>query len=384
MKFLPLIWSNLKRKKLRTILTLLSVLVAFLLYGYLAAIREAFNAGVNVAGADRLVIRHKVSLIQMLPISYAARIERIPGVQRVTHGSWFGGVYQEPRNFFAQIVVDPQSYLELYPEYLLPLEQMKAWQQTRTGAVVGRSTAKRFGWKIGDRIPIKATIWGKKDGGRTWEFDLVGIYDGAKKGTDTTQFFFRYDYFDETRASMQGEIGWYVIRIGDPEKAAQVAKAIDAEFANSPAETKSETEKAFVQAFAKQVGDIGAIMIAILSAVFFTILLVAGNTMAQAVRERREELGVLKALGFTDRRVLVLVLIESCLLAGLGGLGGLGLAKVLIASGDPTNGALPVFYFPTNDLLLGLVLVLGLGLLTGLLPAVQAMRLNVADALRRM
>ena len=383
MKFLFLVWCNLRRKKLRTLLTTLSVLVAFLLYGYLAAIRESFSSGVNVAGADRLVVRHRVSIIQVLPESYKARIARIPGVSEATHATWFGGVYQDPKNFFPQMPVVPEEFLRLYPEYVLPPAQKAAWLASRTGAIVGRTTAKRFGWKVGDRIPLQATIWPPKKGGTTWEFELVGIFDGDKDGVDLSGFYFRHDYFNEMRQFGDGLVGWYIVRIGDPERAAQIATAIDAEFANSSAETKAETEKAFVQAFAKQVGDIGAITVAILAAVFFTILMVAGNTMAQAVRERAEELGVLKALGFTNRLVLALVLMESCLVSALGGCTGLGLAWLSIARGDPTGGVLPVFFLPKTDLALGLLLVVALGLITGALPAWQAMRLRIADALRR-
>jgi len=278
--------------------------------------------------------------------------------------------------------VDPEDYLDLYPEFLLSEDQKQAWFSTRTGAIVGRATAERFGFKIGDRIPIQATIWTQKDGSSSWEFDLVGIYDGANKGTDTTQFLFRYDYFEEARGLGEGMVGWYLVRIHDADRSASIARTIDETFANSPYETKAETEMAFVQSFAKQMGNIGAILIAILSAVFFTILLVAGNTMAQSVRERIQEIGVLKSLGFTHGQVLLLVLGESCFLAGVGGGMGLALAWILIAAGDPTRGALPIFYFPTKDLLLGMVWVLILGLAAGLLPALQARRLRVAEALR--
>ena len=383
MKFLHLTGSNLRRKRLRTLLTLLSIVVAFLLYGYLAAIRVGLSAGADVAGADRLIVRHRVSIAQLLPAAYKARIARIDGVTGVMHESWFGGVYQDPKNFFPQFAVEPESFLRMYPEYLLPAEQKEAWFRTRTGVIVGRATARRFGWRVGDRLPIQATIWTKKDGGRTWEFELVGIFDGAQKGTDTTPMFLRYDYLDETRLFGTGNVGWYIVRVKNPEDSTRVAAAIDVEFTNSPAETKAETEKAFVGGWARQIADIGTIIKAILSAVFFTILLVAGNTVAQSVRERTQELGVLKALGFTNAQVLGLVLAESCLLAGLGGGLGLGLAWMLIARGDPTHGALPVFYFPVRDLVAGLGLALGLGLATGLVPAWQAMRLGIAEALRK-
>lgn len=383
MKFFPLIWSSLKRKKARTILTLLSIMVAFLLYGYLAAVGLAFNMGVSVAGADRLVVRHKVSLIQLLPASYQARIERLPGVAKAAHMTWFGGIYQKPSNFFAQMPVVPEDFFAVWPEFLLPEAQKLAWLRTRTGAIVGRRTAQKYGFKIGDRIPIQATIWRQKSGQPAWEFDLVGIYDGAEKGTDTTQLFFRYDYFDEARAFAQGSVGWYTVRIRDPEQSAAIAQQVDAEFANSAQETKAESEGAFVQGFAKQVGDVGAILTAILTAVFFTILLVAGNTMAQSIQERTEEIGVLKALGFTSMRVLTLVLAEALLMFILGGSVGMGAAWLLISRGDPTGGSLPNFYFPTGAMGSGFLLMLALGAATGWLPAWRAMRLTVAEALRR-
>jgi putative ABC transport system permease protein len=384
MKYLHLIWSNLKRKKVRTLLTVLSILVAFVLFGYLAAVERSFNQGVDVAGLDRLVVRHKVSIIQFLPESYKEKMERIKGVSSAVFATWFGGIYQRPSNFFAQMPVVPDEFLDMFPEYILNEEEKEAWLETRSGAIAGRVLADRFDWKVGDRIPIQATIWTKKDGGASWEFDLVGIYEGAEKGTDTSQFFFRHDFFHESRAWGSGNVGWYYVRVDEPERAAEIAELIDLEFANSPYETKTEPEGAFVQGFAKQIGNIAAIMMAILSAVFFTILLVAGNTMAQSVRERTEELAVLKAMGFTHRGVLGLVLAESCLLAMLGGFLGLAIAWMLITwIGDPSGGALPIFFLPIKDLMLGIVLVLLLGLVTGLLPALQAQRLQIADALRR-
>lgn len=383
MRYFALVWSNLKRKKLRTLLTLLSILVAFVLFGLLCTIKEAFTAGVSMAGADRLITRHKVSLIMTLPVTYGARMAQIPGVISAIHWSWFGGIYQnEPKNFFGNFPVEPEPFLKMYPEYLLPEEQKQAWLKTRTGAIVGRTLANRFQWKIGDRIPITSPIWPNKED-TAWEFDIVGIYDGAKKNTDTSNLFFRYDYFDEGRAHGEGEVGWYVVKVSDPIHTEEVAKAIDDQFANSPYETKTEPEGAFAQGFVQQMGSIGTILIAILSAVFFTILLVAGNTMAQAVRERTEELGVLKAMGFTNELVLVLVLAESCLIAAVGGLTGLGLAWLVTVGGSPVPSMLPVFYLPPHDLIIGVGLTFGLGLVAGILPALQAMRLQIAVALRR-
>ena len=384
MKFAHLIWSNLRRKKLRTSLTLLSVMVAFILFGLLAAIQQALVGGVQMAGADRLIVRHKVSIIQLLPESYKARMDRIPGVDFATHQTWFGGIYQDPKNFFMQNPVVPEDFLKIHPELVLSPEQKQAWLQTRTGAIVGRKTAERFHWKIGDKVPIRSTIWWRTDGSQTWTFDIVGVYDGKDKNIDTTPLFFRYDYFDEARRSGKGQVGWYTIRIKDPSQAAEVAKRVDAEFENSPAETKTEPEGAFIQGWAKAIGNIVFIVAAILSAVFFTILLVTGNTMAQAVRERTGELGVLKAIGFTNGQIVALVLAESCLLTVLGGVGGLGLAWLMISRGDPTHGLLPLFSFPTRDLLTGFGISVALGLVTGIFPALQAMRLRVADALRRM
>ena len=383
MKYLYLIFSSLKRKKLRTILTVLSIMVAFILFGYLAAIRQAFDAGVEVAGVDRLVIRHKISLIQPLPASYESRIENMEGVDAAMAQSWFGGIYQDPKNFFAQIVVVPEELFDMFPEYVVSDEVKEKWQSTRTGAVAGRALAERFGWKVGDRIPINATIFTKKDGGSTWDFDLVGLYEGDEKGVDETQFFFRYDYFDETRQWGQGQVGWYTVRINNPDRAAEIAETIDAEFANSPAETKSEPEGAFIQGFANQIGNIGFIIMSIMAAVFFTILLVAGNTMAYTVRERTSELAVLKAIGFTDRGVLGLVLGESLALTLVGGGLGLAIAWLLVSMGDPTNGSLPVFYMTTRAILTGLLMIVLMAAIAGLLPALQAQKLRIADALRR-
>ena len=384
MKFFPLIWSNLQRKKLRTLLTLLSIMVAFLLFGLLCAIREALTGGISLAGADRLVVQHKVSLILLLPQSYQARMEHLPGVDRVAHQTWFGGIYQDPKNFFMQNPVVPDEFLNLYPEFELAPEQLKAWKETRTGAIVGRKTANKFHWKIGDKIPIKSPIWAKKSGGDAWEFDIVGIFDGKKKNTDTTALYFRYDYFDESHRGERGQVGWYTVRVKDPKTSAEVAKLINKEFENSPAEVKAEPEAAMAQSWANQMGDIGLIVTSILAAVFFTILLVTGNTMTQAVSERTGELGVLKAIGFSNSQVVVFVLVESCLVALIGGILGLGIAWLIVSAGDPTGGMLPVFYIRSRDLIVGLGFSAALGLATGFFPAMQAMRLRVAVALRRM
>jgi putative ABC transport system permease protein len=305
-------------------------------------------------------------------------------VELAAHQTWFGGFYQDQKNFFMQCPVEPEEFLEVVPEILLPEDQREAWLKTRTGAIVGRTTADRFGFEIGSKVPITTPIWYQKDGNNVWEFDIVGIYDGEEKGTDTSPMYFRYDYFDEARAGMEGYVGWYSIKVNDPDRAGEIAEMVDQEFANSSAETKTEPEGAFVQGWANQIGNIALIVAAILSAVFFTILLVTGNTISQSVRERTGELGVLKAIGFTNGQIMFFVLAESCLLSLVGGVVGLGLAWMMISGGDPTGGMLPMFAFRTPDLLIGFGICLAMGLATGILPAWQAMRLAVADALRRM
>jgi putative ABC transport system permease protein len=389
MKFLHLVWRNLVRRKARTTFTALSIFVAFVLFGVLMAIRVAFTLGVDVAGADRMLIFHKTSIIQPLPVSYRERIQATPGVAAVTSATWFGGIYQDPANFFGQFAVDPESYLAMYPEFRVADDQRKAWLDDRTGALVGRATLNRFGWKVGDRVPLQGTIW-RMPGGVPWTFTIRGAYDVSLKGADDTQFLFHKEYLAEVVRKTFGPngfgastVGWYIIRISDPAHAADVAARIDRQFENSQAETKTNTEKAFAQSFANQIGDIGSIMIAIAAAVFFTIVLVAGNTMAQSIRERTNELAVLKTLGFSNLLVLMLVLGESLLLAGLGG--GLGLLAgwVVIRQGDPTGGLLPSFFIAPRDLALGVVLVVSLGFVAGVLPALQATRLRIVDALRR-
>lgn len=383
MKFFSLVWSNLKRKKLRTWLTILSILVAFVLYGLLCTIKEAFTGGVKLAGADRLIVRHKVSLIMTLPVSYKQRMERIPGVASAVHLTWFNGIYQnEPKNFFASFPTLPEEFLAMYPEYIVSEEHKQAWLKNRTGAIVGKALMDRFKWKIGDTIKLTSPIWPRK-GDAEWPFEIVGVYTGAKKGTDTSGFYFRYDYFDEGRVRGEGLVGWYGVKVTDASRAGEIAKAIDAEFANSPHETKAEGEGAFAQGFAQQVGDIGTILMSILSAVFFIIVLVTLNTMMQSVRERTEEIGVLKSLGFTNERVLVLVLAESCVLAGLGGFMGLLLAWAFTLGGSPVPNMLPVFIFPARDVAIGAAFAVFLGLIAGIIPAIQAMRLQIAVALRR-
>jgi len=379
MKYLPFILRNLKRKKTRTILTIGSIAVALFLFGLLVTIETALNAGVDVAGVDRLVVRNRISLIQPLPLSYQQRLLQIPHVTRVTHASWFGGVYQDERNFFPQFAIDTNTYHDVFSEFLIPDDQWQAFVADREGAVAGRSLAEKYGWHIGDRIPIRGTIFQG-----TWEFNIRAIYDGTSGEADESQFWFHYDYLDERRAWGEGLVGWYTVQVDDPDHAVEVAAAIDDRFANSAWETTTETEKAFAAGFAKQIGNIRLIVLSIGAVVLFTLLLVTGSAMATAVRERVPELGVLKTLGFRDGTVLGLVLAESVLIALVGGGIGVGLAKLFTLRGDPTGGMLPIFYLGPDEMALGLGLALAVGLLAGAIPAITAMRLRIVDALRRV
>ena len=387
MKFFPIVWRNLLRRKFRTAFTMGAIFFAFLLFGVLMAIRSAFSMGVEMAGQGRLMVMDKVSIINPLPASYENQIRGVAGVTDTTHANWFGGYYQDVRNQFPTFATEPESWLRIYAkEFDLPEEQKKAFFADRTGAVVGADTAKKYGFKVGQRIPINGTIYRRPDGG-PWEFTIDGIYDSKIKGADKTNLIFNYQYLRETIPEQSGfrdRYNWYVITIDNPDKAPEIAAKVDALFANSPSETKTNTEKAFVSDWAKQIGDIGKIMMWIVGMAMFTILLVAGNTMAQAIRERTNELAVLKTLGFTEGRILGMVLLESAIIAAIGGGLGLVLSYVFITvSGDPTGGLLPAFYFPTPALLAGVALVFGLGLAAGFLPAWQASRLRIVDALRR-
>jgi putative ABC transport system permease protein len=382
MKYLHLIWAALFRSKTRTLLTLLSVVAAFLLFGMLDSVRVAFNSSANVEGYDRLITTSKLSITQALPYSLLTQIESTPGVANVSYATWFGGIYKDPKNFFANYAVGP-GFMELYPEYVLPAEQLQTFNSERTGAVVGESLAKQFGWKVGDDIPLQATIWPTK-GSNDWHFKLVGIFKLAdkKREGEERQMMFHWKYFDEANDFIKGQVHWYVLDLDDASKASQVAKAIDAMSENSDRETKTQTEQAFNQAFFKQIGDIGLIVTAVMSAVFFTLLLLAGNTMAQAVRERIPELAVLKTIGFSNGSVLWLVLMESIVLIVIGGAIGLAVATLLMpAVSAASGGAIQLGTVPPATWLLGLALMVGLGIVVGAQPALRAMRLNIVDAL---
>lgn len=383
MKFLGLVWASLLRRKTRTFLTLLSIITAFLLFGFLDAVRVVFTQGSAQAGVDRLITTSRVSFIQPLPLAYRERILAVPGVATLAYANWFGGIYQDRRNFFANIAVSPAEYLAIHPEIALSDGAYEAFLSRRTGALVGAELARKHGWAIGDRIPLQATLWPHKSGSTTWTFEIVGFMQARDERARKfeNQMLFRYDYFDEGRMSGQGTAGWYIVKIRDVAESTRVALAIDALFRNSAAETRSQSEKEFNLAFARQFGDVGLIARAIMAAVFFTLLLVTGHTMAQGVRERTAELAVLKTLGFGNGLILRLVLAESILMVLIGGLAGLALASMTLPLFKTFGAQLPPLRVAAESWVAGLAVMLCLGLAVGLPPAVRAMRLGITEAL---
>ncbi len=383
MKFSSLIFANLFRKKMRLVLTIGSFAVALFLFAFLAVVRGAFNRGIDIAGADRLVVINRVSLINPLPLSYRDRIAQIPGVKVVTHNNWFGGVYQDEKNFFAQFAIDVENQRQVMTELVVPDDQWQVFLKDREGAIVGARTADRFGWKVGDRIPIKNVGYGPSS---TWEFNIDGIYHSTKTGGDESQFWFQWDRFEEgVPETFKGNVGWYVLRLDNPDDAVRVGKTIDEMFANSSYETKTETESAFQTGFAKAFGNIQLLILSIGSVVFLTLLLVTGNTMAISVRERIGELAVLKAIGYGNRTILFFVLAESVVIALVGGL--LGLAVAVLAIPVLTNllaGRLPPLILSPQILSLGLLAAILAGVAGGILPGIGAMRMQVVAALRRV
>ncbi len=384
MKYLHLAWAGLMRRKTRTVLTILSVLAAFLLFGLLDGVRAAFNAGGTLAGVDRMVVSSRFSIIQPLPESLITRVQATPGVRKLTWANWFGGYYQEPKNQLIIFAVAP-GYFDVYQDYGVTASQLDAFKRSRTGVLVGAALANRFGWKVGDKLPVMGSIFpNKATGETTWAFDIVGIYQApnAKSRALEQQVMLHWKYFDEANAYGSGNVGWIVVQVADPGSSAKVAQAIDALSANSDHETKTQTEQDFNLSFAKQIGDIGLIVTAIIGAVFFTLMLLTGNTMAQAVRERIPELATLKTLGFTDRSVLVLVFLESVLLIVIGGVLGMALASVLTPIVSAASGGmLELPPIGPASWAVGLALMVAVGAIVGVLPALRAMRLRIVDAL---
>ena len=382
MKYLHLVWSALFRSRTRTLLTLLSVVTAFLLFGLLDSVRTAFNASSNVAGYDRMVVASRLSITQMLPMRLEAQIRQVEGVDKVARAAWFGGIYRDQRNFFPNFSVG-EGWFDVYPEYVISEAHEAAFEATRNGAVVGEALAEKYGWEVGDMIPMQATIF-PTNGSNDWQFKLVGTFklaDEKRKGEESV-LYFRWDYFNEANDFVKDRVGWWMVTLEDPSRADAVAKAIDKLSENSDHETRTQSEQAFNQSFVKQFADIGMIVTAIVGAVFFTLLILTGNTMVQAVRERIPELAVLKTIGFTDRSILGLVLAESVLLLLIGGLLGLALAALAMpAVSAGSGGMIQLGTMPADTWGIGVALMLAMGVLVGLIPAVRAMRLNIVDAL---
>lgn len=384
MTYAGLIRKNLGRKKLRLVLTLVSILVAFLIYGALGTFEAALNAGVELSGSNRLVTVNKISFIQPLPFGHYNRIQAIDGVEDVSYAVWFGGYYQEPQQILPVFAVDPESYLRVYPEIVVPDDQREAWLRNQRGALVGQGLASRFGWQVGDLIPIQSNIWTRTDGGSTYEMRIDGIFRGEDEQFDTTYMLAHYDYLNEARSFGKDNIGWMVLTTEDPSLNQEVATAIDTEFANSPNETKTSTEEAFNQAFLDQFGNISFIVTSVVSAAFITILLIAGNTMMITIRERTSEIAVMRTLGFSNVSVFLMILGESVMLTLAGGLPGLAIAWGLIeAAKTVLAGFLPALVMPPELVTSAIALMIGLGLVTGLVPAINALRINVVTALGR-
>ncbi len=385
MKYFHLVWAALFRRKARTFLTLASIVAAFLLFGLLDGIRTSFaELGRSADGAQRLQTASRLSFIETLPLSLRQRIANIDNIEEVTHANWFGGAYQDPKNQLFTFAVAP-NYLDLYPEIEVAPAEVEAWKRTRTGILVGEAMMKRFNWEVGQRIPLQSTIYPNSDGSLDWAFDIVGVLrakEGRSAGFTEALILMHYDYFAESTPYVDGDVGWYISRVSDVRRSDAAAKAIDALSANSPHETKTMSEQAAMASQLKQMADIGLIVGSIMGAVFFTLLLLTGNTMAQAVRERTSELAVLKTIGFSSGSVLAMVLAESMLMVVIGGVLGLGLAAVVGAAATAGSGG--IVNLPPVGLqswLIGLALMLGIGLLVGALPAIRAMRLNIVDAL---
>jgi putative ABC transport system permease protein len=380
-----LVRKNLFRRKLRAILMIISILVAFMIFGVLAGFYRAFNAGEDRAAADRMITVNKINFTQPMPFAYFNRVRSVEGVRQVTFANWFGGYYQEPKNFIMALAVEPNTYFDVYRSELdVAPDQLQAFIRDRSSAVVGETLANKRGWKIGDRVPLQSNIFSQKSGGHSWDFTIAGIVKGKAAHVDTNFFLFQYNYFDETRSFGKDTIGWLILQTASPENNDRVAKAIDAMFANSTAETSTDTEKAFGKAFAAQLGNIALIVALVVGAAFVTILMIVGNTMALSIRERTREIGVLKTLGFSGPRILTMVLGESVLLALLGGIPGLALAAlVAFALRNSVANVVPGFAVSPDIALQGLGLMLALGLITGMIPAVNAMRLKIATALGR-
>jgi len=384
-RWLPLVWANLKRRKLRLVFTFMSILLAFLMFGMLDAMRTSLSGVANVAGADRLLMMSKINMTVPLPRAHYEKVKATPGVMAAAPFNWFGGMYKDNKQPIQMQATEPDQFLKVYPDLKLKPAEVKAWETNRQGMIIGPLLANQYGWKVGNRIPIRSQIWRKLDGSDTWQFDIVAIYDVQGGGVNKASAFFHYAYFNESLQFGKDASGMIAIRVNDPAQSEAVAARIDAQFENSPFETKTATERIFVKRLLEQIGNIGMILISVTTAVFFTMLLVIANTMAQSVSERTNEIGVLKTLGFSGRSILTLILLESLFLTFMGGIVGLTLAWLVAGGlGSVLKDYFPSFGISASTFVTGIVLMLAFGLITGAWPALTAMRLKIVDALRRV
>ncbi len=384
MKDLFLVFKNLTRKPLRLFLTMFATFVAFLIYGTLTTFQVAIDSGVELSADDRLIAVNKINFTQPLPISYANRVKGLENITGVTHLNWFGGYYQDPQNVIVMFAVDEGTFLDVYAELIMTDEEISNWMQNRQGLIAGEAIAARLGWSVGDRVPVNSNIFSQADGSSAWEFDIVGIYKGEDAQTDTNSVYFHYDYFNETQSFGRDFIGFMGIRTADPQLNEGVIKAVDELFANTPYETETVPEKAFNQAFIEQIGNLSLILGSVVFAAFFIILVIVGNSMVLAIRERTGEIGVLKTLGFKSERIFVMVLAESLLLAVMSGaLGLLATSAVVDLINGITAIQLPVLILKQEIILEAIAIMVALGLITGIIPAVNALRLNIITALSR-
>ena len=377
MKFWTLLKANLGRHKRRTILTIASVALALFLFASLRTVITTLSAASQFGSARRLVTTAASGIMFQLPVAYANRIEAIPGVERVTWANWFGGQYGDGKKFFANFAVDAESYLDMYPEMSVPVDQKAAFLQDRAGALVGIGLMDDFGWKLGQSVTLRGTIYPGD-----WTFTIRGIYTPTDAVLDERTFLFHHAYLDE-KTGRKGEAGWYAMRIADAGQAPNIAKSIDEQFKNSTFPTKSGTEQEFSASFATMWGNVGLLMNTIGMAVVFAILLVTANAMKMSARERTRELAVLKTIGFTDRRLFGLVMLEAGIITVTGAIIGLGGAKLLYeASSFSAGGMLPGFRVTTPTVVLGAGIAILLMLASGIVPAMRAARLPVVAALR--
>ncbi|MBR9824790.1 MAG: FtsX-like permease family protein [Alphaproteobacteria bacterium] len=384
MNDLTIIRKNLFRKKLRAILLTLSIMIAFLIYGALGAFYNVWTAGVDMAAANRLITVNRINFTVDMPIAYFSRIQSVEGIENVSHANWFGGYYQEPRNFIQTFAISPEAYLESYPELVIPPEQRADFIADRTCLLVGVDLAAQYGWEVGDRIPLNSNIWQQDDGTSDWDFNICALFDGDEEEIPANYAMFHYEYYNESLAFNRDRIGWMVVNTTDPDLNDQVARDIDALFANSSAETETTTEAAFSRAFLEQVGNIAMILLSVIGAAFATILMIVGTTMVMAINERTQEIAVMKTLGFPAPRIFRMVLSESILLSFVGGLLGLGLATLIVeGASSALAGFLPGLSMPMDVVLTAFGLMLGLGLLTGLGPALSAQRLSIIEAFNK-